>query len=436
MHLSGESEAIISSTGDEVNFGDFVKMIITSLQSKGCVLAGQSYSVATEVAKVYYGVAICSMQFTKMRRFTSIISVEDWKILGLTFLSNSSATRKGVLEAFSSIMHIHPVHVKFLAFPCLLATDVELADKAEKALTFALRRLRRTHEDLAAVSAISDSSKTPNSNITNYTTKNLPEQILSYLLYLISYHPQLPDMLKIDTHDHCQVFKDIVKCVKFLINCLQQTLQIDGSNLPYMYKLANMIYRDYVDANDHENVRLRYLAGITLQILNSLVKSSENLQVYPGEIQLPKSLYEYIPQSSLQSIDEEIERSAEIIIGNVGRNKVKSSVGSSPFRHVKSRPIVDERVDESTARVSTSSRNNKFVNDEVPLRSLPKRSAKGGTKSYQVPDENDSEVDAWNDLIGHNRKISGGNDYSFQESDKKRKKVNIKALFNYSFKIL
>lgn len=427
VHLSEESESITAPlTTDEIDFESFVKILMSSLLSRGSVIAGQSYSVTSEVTTVYNIVAVCSIQLTKIRRFTSIVSIDDWKLLGWTFLSNNTATRKGVLEAFSSIIHVHPVHIKFLAYPCLLATDSELAETAEKALMFALRRLRRTHEDLAAVSGISDST---NNDISNYVAKNIPEQILAYLLYLASYHPQFPDLMKIEKNYDCQVLKDIVKCIKFLLNCLQQTLQIDASNLPYLFKLVNKIYRDYVDAHERDNIRLRYLAGITLQVLNSQVKSSENLQVYPGDIHLPNTLYKYLPESNLQSIGEEIGRSAEII-GNSIKHKPKSITGCSPSRQQKSRLIANAMVDESIERADKTSRNSKFVNEEVPLRSLPKRSAKSGTKVYQVPDENDSEVDAWNDLIGDNRKSNGGNiGYSIQGTEKKRTKVTSYSKF-------
>ena len=77
---------------------------------------------------------------------------------------------------------MHPLHPKFLAYPCLFATDEALYPHAEQALGFAVQRLRRTHEELCS-QAISQSGNIE--RLQRLADSLMPETVLPYLLLVL-----------------------------------------------------------------------------------------------------------------------------------------------------------------------------------------------------------------------------------------------------------
>jgi len=404
----GDGLEFISLRNPSTDFVEFVENLFKCICIKGANLGKLQITIASEKSSIFSAAAESIVLFIKLNVFAELISVDQWRQLAGLFLSDDQALTQRLVSSYSMILRVHPVHIKFLSYAIVINNDISFSDQILKVLAFAIKRLRRTHEELVRKAAAAlDSSRREHLN--QFAAKTMPELILSYVIYLFSSEPWLPSTINIGNAEDSRKLKDISLSIQNIISCLQETLHVGTSNLPFLFKMSNLIYREYVDRLDSSNSRLYIVTNLTLRLLNERVKSSENVQVYPGQIYLPRELYVRkqagIDQRSnttndVDNVDSIVEKVFNVV--HKGKTRIaqsmspspsKSKIGSTNFDSGKKR--MDLMEGDRTTHVA---KKNKVIEEEVPTRQLPKRTVKNVVKSYEDPEENDSETEKWNNL--------------------------------------
>lgn len=380
-------------------FKPFISLLFESIESNGARLG--KLRPAAEKKAIYLVSAECAILMTKLNVFGDMISVDNWRRLSHCFLNDDQAFRQKLIDTFSSIVHTHPINMKFLSFACLLSTDPVTSEQSTKALTFAIKRLRRTQEELAS-KALSEVENIRRDSLNKFATKHMPELILPYLLYLLSYEPWFPSSVNCESIEDSQKMRNIFACIQNLLQCFQVTLRVETSNMPFLFKILNLMITEVYDRNDINNRRLHILAFFVLKLLNERVKSSENCQVYPADIAFPKDLFvrhlaEHENGNGLDVLENQAEKLLRVI--QKGKNKTFLTASLSPAKQKFTASIIQEPTKKKSdidwkehSSIKTTQLAN---NDTKPTRVLPTRSAKSSVVSYVVPEEDDNEVEKW-----------------------------------------
>ncbi len=318
----------------------------------------------------------CVLSLLNLRAVGHGLPVDRWRDLGLTLLDEDASVRRNLFSILANVIQTSVVHVRFLAYPCLLASDDAIGGLAERALTFALQRLRSTHNQLCRRAMEDDDEE-----LQQLAGENMPEMVLPYVLYLLSNHPEFPLNSMIESEDDKHRMKNIVESLKMIINILLQSLQTESDSLSFLLKQVNTILRYYRDKLDPANVGLQFIARVTVKLLTERIRTSENVQNSPGEINLPMDLYEAVEDTGF-SRDSAVMKNmdkAEKVINRVlqATGKSKRKLGSPPGGGPGSRRAV---------AVSPAVKNRRQAKSQVQT----KKSSKSRDE-YASQSENESE---------------------------------------------
>ena len=438
-----------SSADDQVSVGGMgVKSLMTLLfdciKASGGQLGGFTTEDDAEKECLFEAASSCALSLMKLHVFAASLTVDQWHTLGWTLLCPVQSIRQKLFNTLSISIQIYPLHAKFLAYPCLFATDDSLHARAEQTLGFAVQRRRRTHEELCS-QAIGQSES--QEKLRRLTESLMPESILPYLLHLLSYHPEFPTSTAIDNETDKRRMKNLVRSVSMLLQVLQNSLISESCNMSYLLKLLNTANRFYVDRHDPENAGLHFVTRMTVKLLHEQIKTSDNLQNHPGEVSLPADLYqrralgEGDSQAGESSVaimmlgagteegfdiaESAIERALQI--AGKGNKPQKAGPGKthgmqalrSDATTAASRKRTAEHQDDAHANkrkpaertrgagilspdkmtIPASSR----LPEEAPTRVVPKRGAKE-IVSYREPTESDREMLQWEEAAAQAKK--------------------------------
>ena len=313
--VSKEGEGI-GGVSDEMN--ELIATLFECIESGGHQIRGSRLSSHT-AAVMYATAATSAMSLIKIKPVGDGLSVGSWMKLAWTLLHPDAEIRTRLAENLFDILQTCPVHSRFLAYPCLLATDDQLHSQAMRVIFFAVHRLRRTHE-LLTQDAMADEE---DDEAQRRAQDNMPETILPFLLYLLSYHPEFPtsDVLK-DSKDERRL-KQIVSIVRMVLRVLTETLSGEDNNLSYLIKQVGMISAYYDDAQDRDNIGLEYTMVLASKLLTELVKSDEHATEYHGEINLPSELFAPKPQARKLTYKASIETAGMDRMLQAGKDKKK-----------------------------------------------------------------------------------------------------------------
>jgi hypothetical protein len=406
-----------------VSFSNHVHFLFSIIEKKGAIFDGQKDREFE--SQLFYSAVVGALQLLPLEKFGDL-SVERWEDLGWCFVDNDEAFISNISNLMFHIIRAHQVHLKFLVYPCLLANDRNLSRSAHSSLIVAFSRLRKTHEGIAA-RLLSEQDEKMRVALHEIAAGTMPENVMPYLLYLLSYHPQFPTSIKVDTTEDKSRFKHVLSCIKLLIQSLQSTLKLTTSNLPFLLKQLNTINHQFVDKLDQNNVGVHFVARLTTKLLQDQVVRVENLQVYPGEIFLPKDLFAAIEAGKAQvqlgmiagdGLEGNLLNAAEVAVNQVyqfthkkGKDtaklfspskaaKYKSSPSSKVSHHTTN--AYDSENDEESSK-KRARFGSKQLPDEQPSRKLPSRTAKTVVKTYLEPDFSEKELELWNRDAGVQR---------------------------------
>lgn len=411
------------------NFKYLVTLIFDCIDNQGQSFVGVEIDDQEDQALFYESCSNSALILTRLQIFGETISVAHWQKLAWAMLSSNRTMRKRLLDTLSNIIRLNFVHFKFLALPCLFAGDAELSDTAQHSLTFAIRRLRRTNEEINA-KLVKEKDETIRSQLKQQASLSVAETILPYLLHLLTYHPDFPESITLEGDD-AKKMKSIMQSINMLLTAFQTTLKDETSNLPLLYKQLNTISSRFADKLDRDNIGVHFISNLTLRVLNDQVKTAENMQVYPGEITLPLDLYQPLaPEEALQiqQINNTmLGKNINLMNNAVAKNKRQLPNVMSPKKPTKTQgnraSPGDRRLsEESVSKKADKKKPKKAVPEEVPERTLPRRSAKA-VQSYAEPEVNEREVEEWNENAGRKSSSFRRSSASFTSLSESRKSL-------------
>lgn len=187
------------------------------------------------------------------------------------------------------------VHPRFLALPCLLASDDDNRAAAQQAFEFCIRRLRLSHDSLSnKAMRLADigGQEEEAERLRRIAEDNMPECILPYALYLLSHHPDFPSSVHLDGDGDQRRASELTNSIRMIITALLNSAGTEASNnLSYLIKQVEILSAYFCSRTDESSEGLYLVARIARKLLMEKAKAVENLQPYPGEIYLPMDLY-------------------------------------------------------------------------------------------------------------------------------------------------
>ena len=325
-HLQKDSSDGSHRPPTHTDFKALVTLLFECIDSKGQQLHNYSISARVDQDYLFETASDCAVSMIKLNSFAVETTVDQWHALGWTFLHPDENIRSRLLGTLTTTIQLYFVHSKFLAYPCLFVTDEALYPVAQQALTVNVKRLRISYDELCTLQ-IEDSGARV---IQKQTESCMPEAILPYLLHLLSYHPDFPTSISIDTDVDRKRMMSVVRSVRMLLEVLQSTLTVDSDNMSYLFKQLNSINQHYVDKHDSDNIGLHFVTRLAVKHLHEQIKTSDNLQVYPGDIVLPRQLYKLKSSSSSSlghaSSDDQVSNAEEVLQAKEGLEDAENAI--------------------------------------------------------------------------------------------------------------
>jgi hypothetical protein len=344
------------------------------------------------------------------------LSVFEWQTLAWTLVDSSRQCRRSTLSALSLVIQTTTVHPRFLALPCLMASDDENKNFAQQAFEFSIKRLRLSHDILCSkVMALEDQGSDEEAErMRRVAEGNMPECILPYAIHLLSYHPDFPVSLDLNEEGDSRRAGHISNSLKMVINTLLGSARGDAVNsLSYLLKQVEILGTYYCDKLNKDNDGLVLVANLAREILNEKSRAVENVQPYPGEITLPMDLYRHRPKldglsqtpPGLGLINTPLNgntKKAISAIGSIGSGSSKHSIrrDSTPSSTGKPKATKTKKRD----RTGTGKENK--AEAAPPARKAPTRTSTrirdapvGTPPVYEDMSSSDAEMEGWEEAI-------------------------------------
>jgi hypothetical protein len=291
---------------------DFLELLFSCLESYGAQVLDLKISSGARQAQVREVATTCLIQMLAIKSVGKGISTQEWLAISWAFLDGNERCRQKIFQTFSSLIQTHCLHPRFLAIPCLLASDSLLSQTANQALHFTIRRLNKTHIDLCerAMEAQEQGNSQEKHHYVSLSKVNSPECMIPYLFYLLSHHPDFPTSMEITAEGDEERLKAIYRSIKMMYSVLLQSVGNDNNTLSILLKQVQMIFQYYSDRhrqnhssrNSDSTSPLQFVLRIALYLLEGQIKTQ--IQPYPGDINLPMDLYELKKTDSKKAIDE------------------------------------------------------------------------------------------------------------------------------------
>ena len=218
--------------------------------------------------------------------------------------------------------------------------------------------------------------------------------------------------------------------------------------MSYLLKLLNTANRYFVDKHDPDNVGLHFVTRMTVKMLHEQVKTSDNLQIHPGDVSLPAELYQRkmamedhtAAESSVAVVmlgagTEEGFDEAELAIdralhiagksnkpqrGGASRTAIVAQSKAGGDHVSRKRAAESPAEDRRHSRTSVGSTEKAApvavsrLPEEAPTRSLPKRGAKEAVVNYREPVESDREMLQWEAAAAHSKRPRRSSELSLE----------------------
>lgn len=387
-----------------------LKTIFDCLNSNGSKLGLTEIDDKAKRIHVYETAACCCMNLIKLKSVAETMTIPQWHALAWSLLHGNDETRKNILVTLRTQMLAYPLHPRFLVYPCLLASDELLGSSAKAALKSAISRLRNTHEELCSSALLEDDDK-----LRQLAEQHIPETVIPFALHLLSYHPDFPESPEATGEADKKRLKLLIKCLNMILDVLTETLRNQAENLSFLIKQVSLISQHYEDRQDPHNIGLQYITKVTYKLLTARVKTGENLQPYPGDINLPIDLYQLKKTTKhvgLENSDLAIEKAVQAS----SRSKQHDNRHKSPKVKADSSVDVSAKKKESKPKKEKEIKQKKVIQMEIPERASSRQTKKA---SYIEPEEDEGEVEEWHKNAGTIKKKSTApkSKRSYEESD-------------------
>jgi hypothetical protein len=462
---SSDRRSTISAQAEDENDGNFLAPFVIDLlntlfdgiKSMGQLIGGVSFGEDDTTKIIRFTCVTSLLSVIHIPSIGGVLPVGSWNELAWAMLDEDKSVRASLLGVLSVVIQTQVIHPRYLAFAALFASDESLAAQAQQALKMALNRLRRTHSEYMTRALQEDSDE-----LRHLAEYNMPEQVLPYLIYLLSYHPQFPTNPNMVTEDDKAKGNIITQSLKMMISTLcegngdatNSNVNPMGDNLSYLLKQVNTITRYYRDREDPSNIGLHFAARVAIGLLNASIRTTENVQPYPGDIELPNELFDRMhgkPHSKEGGMDgdrfnpdkeimKQLENSEKAIANLVQANKGgKFKIGGAGIPSpVKMRPGAAEpkvkaakKVKVVVSRAEVSDDDEDQESDYGVSKTKTKRAAAGGgnkRKQRKVEADDgseDNEAAATKPIVSESRRPirSTRTAVSYKERDESEKEA-------------
>ena len=305
----------------------------------------------------------------RIKHFERILTVEQWKQLAWRFLDSSShmtpAFYATLIETFATTIQVYQMHPQFLAYQCLLVSNKAsnspaLTQRIQTTFTMSLRRLRTHYDNICSrAMTVSSAKRGPERDpvreqtlaaLKRQSEEAMPESVLPYVLYLLSYHPDFPTSASLENEGDQEKFNKMYSCLQMALSGLFESLASESDNISYLLKQVSTLVQKYTDRYDPENIGLGFIAKLMIKLLKSHIQTTDQVQSYPGEIVMPTKLFSRIvgtgdgelahsePVTSQDSLSQErIEKLFEDAVKHTRRGR-KAGQGRGVMRMLPSSP--------------------------------------------------------------------------------------------------
>ncbi len=285
ISASGISSTSIIS-GGAPSLRRLAEFLWAFLDSEGASSEGLLVTAAVDRLQVFEAATSCALQLCRLAALGKYLTVHGWKRLAWSLLYPDDGFRQRLARQLFSMVQTSGVHLRFLVYPALFTTDEALGYGATQSLLFNVRRLRRTHEIMSR-RAQADADD----DMQRKAAVNMPENVLPYVLYLLSYHPDFPSDMSVESEDDRRKLRKIAALVRSVVRVLVESLGSEENNIAFLLKQVNMVQAHYEDRHDKENIGLYFVTRLATKILSEMVRTDDNVQEYRGDVSLPMELY-------------------------------------------------------------------------------------------------------------------------------------------------
>lgn len=413
-----DSDDFIAIKGASEDAQELVQTLFSTLESDGAKVGDVDVPTGQARLRAFEAAALCCLNLMKRPSIGRQLTTDAWKKLGWSLMHADEGVRGVLVEQLFLTLQTTSVHLRFLVYPLLLMTEPRYAPKAEHALFFNVMRLRRTHEVISAKAVASQSD-----SMQRKAQDNMPENVMPYVLYLLSYHPEFPTTTTVESESDRRKLRKMATIIRTAVRVLVETLPGEENNIAFLLKQVNMIQGHYEDRHDVENLGLHFVTRLTTKILNERVRTDDNVQEYRGDVHLPMELFRQrrdhvkpglrgaaqdlivnAVQEGMLEAETAIDRALAgkkgggggIFIGrgSVGTSRLSQGRRSSTTKGEGAGGGKDNKLKAARA----PKRPKATVPEEEAERKMPRRGAKDSKVRYEDQDEDEAEVEEWERL--------------------------------------
>ena len=412
-----------------------VECLFDCLEADGAKAGDAEVPSSSLRLRVFEAAALCCFQLIKRPLIGRQLTTDAWKKLGWTLLHAEEAVREKLAKELFVTLQTTSIHPRFLVYPLLLSTDSAHHTFAEQLLFFNISRLRRTHDLISQRALVEE-----NESLAAKAKANMPENLLPFVLYLLSYHPEFPTSTNVESDADKRKLRKMATVIRTAVKVLVETLSGEENNIAFLLKQANMIQGHYEDKHDEENLGLHFVTRLTTKILNERVRTDDNVQEYRGDVSLPMDLYKLrtdavkpglrgaLGDTVINAVQEgmlEAESAIDRALG-IGKAKRTSGGGSKRFsgggskrqstlggRKKDTSVVIQGDGDEGGAAPAGNAKGKARVKrakspqpEAEAERKMPRRGAKDAVTVYEDEDENEEEVEQWEALAAQRQQES------------------------------
>ena len=285
MHISFEKKGhFVSDKTVNHILNNLLRILFVSIRSQGKCIGGLTLDTNEEIIICRGAVVRQLIELLEIDYVSKMLSNEHWEIMGWCFLDENASVRTTAVRSFSKLIQTTGLHVRFLAYASLAVFDQNCFQLIKKALPFALRRIRCTHDDL-----IGKAMEVDNLKVLALIEDVVPECIVPYAVYLLScvlaQNTLVEGMNSWETK-----LKMITASLRFVYGSLKSSLREGSDNLSYLIQQLNLLSVKKI-LKIEDGTSFSTITRIAHQILHESIKTVENVQPFKGKIVFSDGLF-------------------------------------------------------------------------------------------------------------------------------------------------
>ncbi|KAH9129963.1 hypothetical protein LEN26_000107 [Aphanomyces euteiches] len=205
------------------------------------------------------------LKMTRVPAIENQIEIEEWHSLGYVIEDPEDIVRRAMLKKLTANLLHHPINHKYMCYLALACTDpnADMKKEVKTLLQTAVQRMRRMYE------ARVDQSNTASSLM-------VPEYTLPYMIHLVLHSPW--DEVSMNS-------------LYFLLEALVSHAASEADNISFLLQMLHKLSLCH-DATDPSAAKMYEIIDSCTTWLKKRIKNQINLKAYPGQIYLPKQLFQ------------------------------------------------------------------------------------------------------------------------------------------------